>query len=115
MPKLKKPSATLSSEAQILRQIMDYLAARQVLAFRMNTGAVKIDKRFLRFGVPGMADILAFKQWPNQFMMSSPIWIEVKGQKGIQSDLQKSFERMVVDHGHFYVLARSVDDVVEVI
>ena len=38
---------------------MDYLAAKGILAFRMNTGAMKLEKRFVRSGVPGMADVLA--------------------------------------------------------
>ena len=108
-------------ESEIQRQIWDYLAARQVLAFRMNTGAMKTDNRFLRFGVVGMADLLAFKEsaYPAHgsgiMLLITPVWLEVKNAKGVQSEYQKSFQKQVESHGHLYVLARSVDDVVEVI
>lgn len=103
------------SEAQTQKLILDWLAANHVLAFRMNTGAGKFSnpsgkERFMHFGVPGMADILAFRgqraHWP-----STPVWIEVKAPKGKQSELQKSFQAQVEAEGHTYVLAYSLDDV----
>lgn len=108
-------------ENHIQRAILDYLAARHVLAFRMNTGAMTGEysgkKRFMTFGVVGMADILAFRisgvdargTWCECIV---PTWIEVKTATGKQSEFQKSFQRQVEEHGHKYVLARSVDDVV---
>jgi hypothetical protein len=101
-------------ETIILNAILDYLAARRILSFRMNTGAMKIDKRFVQFGVPGMADILALHRritWEDNGV--TPIWIEVKTATGKQSDLQKSFQRQVEDEGHKYIIARSIDDVEE--
>jgi hypothetical protein len=95
-------------EADVLRSILDYLAAKRVLAFRMNTGALKVDKRFMRFGVPGMADILAF---PDDSPLQSVLWIECKADKGVQSELQKSFAAQVKQAGHTYIIARSIDDV----
>jgi VRR-NUC domain len=104
-------------ESQVQQAIMQYLAAKGILAFRMNTGAVKLESRFMRFGSPGMADILAF---PDQFHPDGdhggewgpyPMWIEVKAPDGKQSDLQKTFQKMVQWHGHKYVLARSIEDV----
>jgi hypothetical protein len=111
------------SETQISKSIMDYLAARRVLAFRMNTGAVSAEykgkTRFMRFGVPGMADILAFtRRWPclivpdkHQDNPIIPTWIEVKTAKGKQSELQKSFQAQVEAEGHRYAVVRSIDDV----
>ena len=111
------------SEAQIQTQIIDYLAARHILAFRMNTGAMvseyKERKRFMRFGVPGMADVLAFvmeRSFPSYFTCATfdaprPLWIEVKSATGKQSELQKSFQRQVEGYGHTYILARSLEDV----
>jgi len=103
-------------ETDIQRAILDYLAARHMLAFRMNTGAMvseyKGKKRFMRFGTPGMADVLTFGRY--HFMdVSMPIWIEVKAEKGKQSELQKSFQKQVEREGHRYILAWSVDDVIE--
>ena len=109
-------------ESWVQTAIMEYLSAKHILAFRMNTGAMKMDKRFVRFGVPGMADILAFpvQSFSYEIEVSSrkrtmsytvPTWIECKATKGVQSDLQKSFQKHVEEHGHRYVVARSIEDV----
>jgi heterodisulfide reductase subunit C len=117
-------------EGMVLKAVMDYLPARHILAFRMNTGTMagehKGKKWFVKFGVPGMADILAFQdqwycpecdwsttrctcEWSRAALV--PLWIEVKSEKGKQSDLQKSFQEQVESHGHRYVVVRSVEDV----
>lgn len=115
-------------EAEVQKAILDYLAARHVLSFRMNTGAVSATyngkNRFMRFGTPGMADILAFPTFGTcrsipmrggyydvTLTEQVPTWIEVKAPKGVQSELQKSFQKQVEEHGHRYILARCVDDV----
>ena len=99
-------------ESDIQRQIMDYLAAKGILAFRMNAGAMKLEKRFVRFGVPGMADVLACPELMCDDGDHRPhfCWIEVKAENGQQGELQKSFQAQVESHGHQYVLARSIDD-----
>ena len=129
--KPEPPSLPAPTEAQTQKAIMEYLAAKGVLCFRMNSGAVLASyngkTRMVRYGVPGMADVLAF---PTIFKHDLTIfgkieglgyheqvalWIEVKGPKGVQSDLQKSFQQQVEAHGHRYVLAKSLDDVIAVI
>lgn len=92
-------------EAPVKRVIMDYLAAKHVMAFRMNTGAVKTGNQFFRFGVVGMADILAFTD------KGLVVWIETKGTKGKQSEWQLSFQQMVEARGHAYVLANCLENV----
>lgn len=108
------------TEAQILRSIQDYLTARDILHFRMNSGAMQIKDRFIRFGAPGMADLVAF----NSFNVNHcginiektvVYWIEAKTHKGVQSLFQKAFEKLVTERGHIYILARDVNDVAEVI
>ena len=112
-------------ESEIQRLILDYLEARRILAFRMNSGVMKGTyggkSRFVRFGVAGMADVLAFPmtvafvqsgpQTGNYRQMPMPYWIEVKDEKGKQTDLQKSFQEQVESEGHRYILARSLEDV----
>ena len=100
-------------EGPIQAAILQWLAAEHILAFRMQVGAVKLDNRFVRFGTPGMADILAFPAWHDcgKARMGSVVWIECKAEKGKQSELQKSFQAQVEREGHRYLLARSVDDV----
>lgn len=112
------------SESDIQKAILDYLAARHVLAFRMQTGQAKMGDRYVRFGTPGMADILAFPHIPIVLFKGEnryetiidrllPLWIEVKADKGKQSPLQKSFQEQVEDEGHRYIVARSIEDVKE--
>jgi hypothetical protein len=106
-------------ESQIQKAILDYLAARHILAFRMNTGAIAGEyngkQRFMRFGVVGMADILAFPikcdASTGHMVKQLIFWIEVKTATGKQSEHQKSFQRQVEEHGHIYIVARSIDDV----
>lgn len=107
-------------ESDIQRACLDYLAARGVLAFRMNSGAMsgshKGKRWFVKFGVPGMADVLAFVSplGPGDELMAElPVWIEVKAPKGIQSDLQRSFQELVESHGHCYLLVRSLNELIE--
>lgn len=101
--------------------IMDWLAAEHILAFRMNSGAMfgeyKGKRWAVRFGTPGMADVLAFDDWepalPSAMMrLCVPTWIECKAPKGVQSEDQKSFEQLVKSYGHRYILAKSLDDVI---
>ena len=107
----------MTPEGFIQDLILDWLAAKHILAYRMNTGAMKIDKRYVKFGVKGMADILAF---PTYIVLQHPgvakeytvpLWIEVKSDKGKQSLEQKSFQDQVEEHGHNYIVARSIEDV----
>lgn len=98
-------------ESAIQKLILDYLSARQILAFRMNSGTfVNPAGHHYRFGEPGMADILSF---PANYPF--PTWIEVKTSSGRMSEYQKSFQALVESHRHRYVLARSLDDVIKVV
>ena len=110
-------------ESDVQRAILDWLAAKRIFALRMQVGAMVSEyqgkKRFMRFGVPGCADILAFQNEPRYDVDNdeevpdiTPTWIECKAPKGRQSDLQKSFQAQVEAEGHQYILAYSLDDVI---
>ncbi|HEY1209161.1 MAG TPA: hypothetical protein VGE85_07320 [Terracidiphilus sp.] len=113
----------MTPEGQVLKAVLDYLAARHILAFRMNTLAMPTPdgKRFIKAGVPGMADVLAFSfeqcgepiDEDHRCYGRSivPLWIECKAAKGKQSELQKSFQEQVEREGHRYIVARSIEDV----
>lgn len=93
------------SEALLLERILKYLERRgDVFGWRNNVGATKVGDRFMRFGLPGSADVLAC--WRGRFLA-----IEVKTAIGRQSDLQRKFQSNIEKHGGLYVLARSVEDV----
>jgi hypothetical protein len=119
-----KVVAQTVSESQTQRAILDYLAAKHILSFRMQTGSSVRSyggkTRAIHFGVPGMADILAFPLTRQTLPQSGgwcvtceaiqPTWIECKAPGGRQSDLQKSFQAQVEAEGHSYILAFSLDD-----
>lgn len=92
-------------ESDVLRACLDALALLRVLAFRVNSGVFRVQDRFIRVGVVGMADIVSFPR-------NTVLWIEVKAPKGKQSQFQKSFEAQVRSHGHHYLLARDAQDVI---
>jgi len=111
------------SEANTQKAILDWLAAKHILAYRMNVGGLRdATGRTVRFGTPGMADILAFPNHKRRVDtvfgnvltdISLPTWIEVKSVTGKQSALQKSFQEQVEREGHKYILARDLKDVEE--
>jgi len=45
-------------EQDTVRAICQYLTLRRIPNWRMTTGALRADKRFIRFGAVGMADII---------------------------------------------------------
>jgi len=106
-------------ESLIQDAILDWLQAKRILAFRMQVGAMSAEhngkKRFMRFGVAGMADILAFPIWHDcgKAKMGHVLWIECKSTKDHQSPFQKSFQDQVQNYGHRYIVARSIEDVEE--
>jgi hypothetical protein len=56
-------TAPVPRESEILRQVLDYLALRQIPAWRSNSGGMTIDtgltRRHVRFnGAPGCSDVL---------------------------------------------------------
>jgi hypothetical protein len=111
----------MTPEGQVKAAIMEYLAVRHILAFRMQTGSMvgeyKGKTRLVSFGVPGMADILAFPRVEVEGYCGvkhdeiNPLWIECKAPKKKQSEPQKSFQAQVEAQGHRYIIARSIDDV----
>lgn len=96
------------AEKDTLKAILQFLALKQVWAIRHNTGAAVIEsrgrKRFVRFGTPGLADVVAFTRG------GQVVWIEAKSEKGKQSEMQREFQAKAEKHGHYYLLVRSVDD-----
>ena len=104
---MKKPS-----EHEVQSQILQYLAIKQIFCYRSNAGAMsgshKGKRWFVRFGLPGSADIFAIKE-------GRAYAIEVKGPKGKQSESQIEFQQRFERAGGVYVLAFSLDDVTGVL
>jgi hypothetical protein len=112
------------SESAIQRSILDYLAARHIFAIRINSGtqigSYKGKKWAIHMAAPGTADILAFPSYffpcigascVKQQIHVVPYWLEVKAEKGAQSELQESFQEQVELLGHRYAVVRSIDEV----
>ena len=103
-------------EGYVKAAIMEYLAAKRIFAVRMNSGMQigthKGKNWAIRMNAPGTADILALPICCVYGVRHSvPLWIECKAAKGKQSEVQKSFQAQVEAEGHFYILARSIEDV----
>lgn len=100
------------NETAIMQRILLALGAHPACRiWRMNTGALPDQHgRLIRFGVPGMADIIGLLRPSGRFLA-----IEVKTPTGRQSEQQRSFQRMVEAAGGLYVLARSVEEAVQAV
>ena len=100
----------MATESPQQKAVLEWLAVNGILAYRMQTGALKMEGRLIRFGVMGMADIVAFPHFKGE-RYPRVLWIEMKSSTGRQSKLQKSFADQVREAGLFYVVARCIDDV----
>ena len=115
-----KPSASLTKiadkrkilEKDVLRVILHYLTLRKVWHRRINSGAAVVEpggagtkRRFLRFGAPGMPDILVRTE------SGTVIWIECKSPTGKLSEDQWKWKEDMEKFGDIYIVARKVEDV----
>ena len=104
-------------EQQTQNAIMDYLAVRKIWCRRLNSGAIKVDKRFFRFGSVGMRETSSAPpvkyEKVGQWLMEYPVilWLEVKSDIGRQSKGQIAFMDEVRLAGHHYAVVRSIEDV----
>jgi hypothetical protein len=93
-------------ERNLQNLILDWLAIHRIFAWRCNTGAMRRGKRFIRFGVKGVPDILGCYR-------GRMFGIEVKNDYNEQSQAQKEFEHNLTVAGGTYILARSLEHVTE--
>jgi Holliday junction resolvase len=92
-------------ESDIQRTILDYLRAHHILATRINGGAMRIGKRFVRFtDSQGVPDIICC-------FHGDYVAIECKRRGAEQSRHQREFQRQVEQSGGIYCLAFDVKDV----
>jgi hypothetical protein len=109
----KRARKSRTPESGVLAEILQCLRNHRILCFRMNTGAhvatdAKGKPRMIRYGVKGMADVLAFTR--HNFVQIFPLWIEAKANGGKQSDAQSIFQQVVEADGHWYVVVRSYEE-----
>lgn len=94
------------TETDIVKEILASLCKKYIgigLFYRRNTGAVEAAERFIKFGLPGMADI-------SGIINGRAIEIEVKSTKGRQTQFQKNWQKAVERVGGIYILTHTVED-----
>lgn len=96
-----------TTEKELVNDILDYLRALGIFAWRQNTGAMKIQNRLVRFGIPGMADIIGVL--PNGRFLA----IEVKTKGNKPTLYQKDFINRIKTNNGVAIVAYSVEDVKE--
>ena len=97
------------SEHEVQAQILDWLKHKHIFHFRSNSGAMAGDHKgkrwYVKFGPKGGPDIFAV-------IKGQIIGIEVKSDKGFQSQVQKEFEVEFTRAGGVYILAFKLEDVI---
>ncbi|HUW35621.1 MAG TPA: VRR-NUC domain-containing protein [Planctomycetota bacterium] len=98
-----------------------------VRIWRSHPGGATLQGRFVRFGIPGQADLTGILPVVQVLVcphcdgqLSTPplgvrLEIEVKTESGRLSKDQQAFQGMVERFGGIYVVARSAEDVIRVI
>lgn len=92
-------------ENVVLKQCLEYLKLNGIFVWRNNTGSVKIENRYVHFGLVGSSDILGIL--PNgQFLA-----VECKREKGGRlSDKQIEFINKINENGGFAICVNSLYD-----
>jgi hypothetical protein len=101
----KQPSEASISEHEIQRQITDYLTLKGVFWYRNNTGAMKVGKSYVRFGVKGAPDLIAV-------VRGHYFGIEVKKPGKSISEAQAAFCADIRRAGGTYLVATCLEDVI---
>lgn len=104
---LNHARTTGRSEADILREVLRYLANMRVVAWRNNVGAVSATyngrTRLVRFGTPGLSDVIGIVPGTGQLFAC-----ELKSAKGRVSPHQQGFLAQVDAAGGKAFVARDV-------
>lgn len=93
-------------EADIQRDIVDYLKLAGYVVFRMNAGRAKKNVTGAPAGTP---DILAISP------RGRHLWVEVKTEEGTVSQTQQAVIDELIRRGDSVIVARSVGDLENVI
>lgn len=93
------------SEASIQKACLDLLSLRGILALRINSGCIKVEKRLIRLAPEGTSDILAVLHPQGRLMA-----VEVKTPRGRLTEAQKGFLEAVRESGGVALVIRDVID-----
>ncbi len=111
IPKNTKSRKNNRPEQAILNAVLKTIRLHPQVAWveRMNTGAIKIDDRFIRYGFRGCSDLIG------QLKNGRFLAVECKAPGGKLSEDQAAFLDQVRKHGGVAIVAYSADDVGSVI
>ena len=90
-----------ATESMILKACLQLLALRGIVAWRNNSGARKIEGRYVRFGAVGSADILGVL--PGGRFLA----VEVKAGRGRLTEAQASWHAIMREQGAACFVVRS--------
>lgn len=96
----------MTPEGRVKAEVLDYLKKTGRFYMRMQSGKVKVMGGWMYLCPAGTADVLTFDS------SGRCVWIELKQLKGEQREKQVEFQQKVVGIGHTYIVARSVEDVI---
>lgn len=96
--------STAEHQALIKKILLEFGSRKNIRLWPNNTGKIAVEKRFIKFGLNGSADIIG--------IASDGIFIsiEVKTGESKQTTAQKRFEAMINNFNGIYFVARSVED-----
>lgn len=95
-------------EQDLVRTCLQYLALRGIPAWRANCGAMKVGRRYVRFGTPGQPDILGLLG-PNGRLLC----VELKSPRGRLRPEQRAWLEAAGKAGALCVVARSLQELRE--
>jgi hypothetical protein len=99
----------MSSEAPIQRLIIARLnCIPGVGVWRQNTGAVETEGGFVRFGIPGQADVTGAVRRPDGIAQRLEIECKAPGKK--PSAVQRGFRERMIEIGALHIVAYELDD-----
>jgi hypothetical protein len=94
-----------SAHTRLVREACEWLAMNRIFAWPNQTGAAKIDGRFVQYGKLGSGDIIAVLPPHGRHAE-----FEAKTGQGRQRRGQKEHQRVVEAQGGCYLVFRSVED-----
>lgn len=96
------------SEKQLRDSIVQALNMMGYWVWAVNTGAMKIDKRFVRFNQAGTSDIIGMRNADGKFVA---IEVKLPGKEKTLTFYQRSFLEMVKLNGGIAFVATGIEDV----
>ena len=99
------------TETQLVKAILQLLQhhPKVALAWRTNTGAAKFGERFVRFGYPGVSDIIGMLK------SGKLLAIEVKRPRQKPTEAQQRFLEAIGRHGGIAFVATSLEAVLKLL